>query len=152
MTEPCVGAWVWASGSQVWNGNIGTLMPKPMNMPPKISTCVESAMSRAATRLSSWRMSNVSAPVRKYSARKLTIISAEPNSVYRKNLIDAYCRSGPPQTPIMKYIGSSTTSKNTKNRIRSWATNEPSMPVCRIRIRIRKPSGPWARGSGSTSR
>ena len=37
-----MGAWVWASGSQVWNGNIGTLMPKPMNMPAKISTWVES--------------------------------------------------------------------------------------------------------------
>ncbi len=28
MTEPAVGASVWASGSQVWNGNIGTLMAK----------------------------------------------------------------------------------------------------------------------------
>ena len=36
ITEPCVGAWVWASGSQVWNGNIGTLTAKPMNMPAKI--------------------------------------------------------------------------------------------------------------------
>src|SRR3954468_17753304 len=26
MTEPAVGAWTWASGSQVWNGNIGTLI------------------------------------------------------------------------------------------------------------------------------
>ncbi len=26
MTEPAVGASTWASGSQVWNGNIGTLM------------------------------------------------------------------------------------------------------------------------------
>ena len=29
MTEPAVGASVWASGSQVWNGNIGTLIAKP---------------------------------------------------------------------------------------------------------------------------
>ena len=28
-TEPAVGASTWASGSQVWNGNIGTLMAKP---------------------------------------------------------------------------------------------------------------------------
>ena len=28
ITEPAVGASVWASGSQVWNGNIGTLMAK----------------------------------------------------------------------------------------------------------------------------
>src|SRR6185295_1854261 len=26
ITEPAVGAWTWASGSQVWNGNIGTLI------------------------------------------------------------------------------------------------------------------------------
>ena len=35
-TEPTVGASVWASGSQVWNGNIGTLIAKPRNMPPNI--------------------------------------------------------------------------------------------------------------------
>ena len=29
MTEPAVGASVCASGSQVWNGNIGTLIAKP---------------------------------------------------------------------------------------------------------------------------
>src|SRR5664279_4560516 len=28
ITEPAVGASVWASGSHVWNGNIGTLMAK----------------------------------------------------------------------------------------------------------------------------
>ena len=26
ITEPAVGASTWASGSQVWNGNIGTLI------------------------------------------------------------------------------------------------------------------------------
>ena len=29
MTEPAVGASTCASGSQVWNGNMGTLMAKP---------------------------------------------------------------------------------------------------------------------------
>src|SRR5271165_7155724 len=29
ITEPAVGASTCASGSQVWNGNIGTLMAKP---------------------------------------------------------------------------------------------------------------------------
>ena len=28
-TEPIVGASVWASGSHVWNGHIGTLTAKP---------------------------------------------------------------------------------------------------------------------------
>ena len=73
-------------------------------------------------------MSNVCTFDRKNSARKLSSISAEPNSVNRKNLIDAYSRFGPPHTPIMKNIGSSTTSKKMKKRIRSWATNVPFMP------------------------
>ena len=94
MTEPTVGASVWASGSQVWNGNIGTLMAKPMNRPPKISNCVPWAMvGRVADQLG---MSNV-LPALKYRARKLRIISAEPNSVNRKNLIDAYCGSRRPR-------------------------------------------------------
>ena len=46
-------------------------------------------------------------------------IIAEPNSVNRKNLIDAYSRFGPPQTPIMKNIGSRTISKKMKKRMRS---------------------------------
>ena len=66
-----------------------------------------------------------------------TSISAEPNIVYRKNFSEAYWRFSPPHTPIMKYIGSSTTSKKTKNRIRSWATNVPAMPVCSTSIRMK---------------
>ena len=89
-----MGAWVWASGSHVWNGNIGTLMPKPMNMPPKISTCVDKARSPAAFRSATPRarsaIEKLSPPVTKNRARKLTIMSAEPNSVNRKNLIAAY--------------------------------------------------------------
>src|SRR3546814_6730222 len=89
MTEPWVGAWVWASGSQVWNGNIGTLMAKPTNMPPKISTWVDRARSparlRSATPDATSTMENVSEPLTKNTAMKLTIISAEPNRVKRKN-------------------------------------------------------------------
>src|SRR5690348_6172200 len=29
ITDPAVGASTWASGSQVWNGNIGTFTAKP---------------------------------------------------------------------------------------------------------------------------
>ena len=79
-------------------------------------------------------MSNVR-PALKYSARKPSSMNAEPNIVYRKNLMDAYWRLGPPHTPMRKYIGSSVSSKNTKNRIRSWATNTPFMPVSRISMR-----------------
>ncbi len=38
MTEPAVGASTWASGSQVWNGNIGTLMAKARKKAPNASS------------------------------------------------------------------------------------------------------------------
>ena len=57
--------------------------------------------------------------------------------MYRKNFSEAYWRCSPPHTPIMKYIGSKTISKKTKNRIRSWATKVPAMPVCSTSIRMR---------------
>ena len=79
ITEPCVGAWVWASGSQVWNGNIGTLTAKPMNMPAKIQTWTSLSMSGPASMR--WAKLKLSASVWKNSARKATSISAEPNIV-----------------------------------------------------------------------
>ncbi len=93
-------------------------------------------------------MSKVCPPL-KYRARKLRIISAEPNSVYRKNLIAAYCRLGPPHTPIMKYIGSRTSSKKTKKRMRSWAAKVPFMPVSRTSMRIRNALGLCGSGKWS---
>jgi hypothetical protein len=41
----------------------------------------------------------------------------------------------------MKYIGNSTSSKNTKKRMRSWAMKVPAMPVCRTNISIRNAFG-----------
>ena len=40
-------------------------------------------------------------------------MNTEPKSVYRRNLIAAYSRRGPPQMAIKKYIGKSITSKKT---------------------------------------
>ena len=40
-------------------------------------------------------------------------MSTDPASVKRKNLIAAYSFRGPPQMPMMKYIGTSITSQNT---------------------------------------
>src|SRR5256885_6681839 len=113
ITEPTVGASVWASGSQVWNGNIGTLMAKPMNRPPKIHSWVLRAMDEPF-----WirvGMSKVCPPL-KYRARKPRIISAEPNSVMRKNLIDAYWQVGETPPPIVKYLGWRSRASNTNNR------------------------------------
>ena len=39
ITEPAVGASVCASGNQVWNGNIGTLIAKPRKNARKIHYC-----------------------------------------------------------------------------------------------------------------
>ena len=64
----------------------------------------------------------------------------------RKNFSEAYIRFSPPHTPIMKYIGNSTTSKKTKKRIRSWATNVPAMPTWRMRVRMTKAFGLPASG------
>ena len=70
-----------------------------------------------------------------------------PNTVYRKNLMAAYSRFGPPHTPIRKYIGTRTSSQNTKNRIRSKATKVPAIPVSRSRTRATNALG--RPGSGS---
>jgi hypothetical protein len=68
-------------------------------------------------------------------------MSADPNMVYRKNLSEAYWRFSPPHTPIMKYIGRSTSSKKTKNRMRSRAMNVPAIPVCSTSMRMKKAFG-----------
>jgi len=56
MTEPAVGAAVWASGSQVWNGKLGTLMAKAMkkakNASPDSSVLSANGRSRAASTMS----------------------------------------------------------------------------------------------------
>src|SRR5438094_7474440 len=39
MTEPAVGASTCASGNQVWNGNIGTLMAKARKKARKAASC-----------------------------------------------------------------------------------------------------------------
>src|SRR5690242_6042807 len=42
ITEPAVGASVCASGSQVWNGNIGTFTAKPTKKAQKTHHCIVS--------------------------------------------------------------------------------------------------------------
>ena len=56
-------------------------------------------------------------------------MKAEPNIVNRKNFSAAHVRSPWPHCPIRKYIGTSTISKNTKNRNRSSARNTPMQPA-----------------------
>src|SRR5271167_2358873 len=48
ITEPAVGASVCASGSQVWNGNMGTLIAKAKKKPQKSQIFSESGKDCAA--------------------------------------------------------------------------------------------------------
>ena len=51
--------------------------------------------------------------------------NAEPAIVKRKNFIAAYTRRSPPQPPMIRYIGTRSASKNTKNSSRSSERNVP---------------------------
>ena len=62
-------------------------------------------------------------------------------------MIEAYSRFAEPQTPIRKYIGTSTVSQKTKNSTRSKATNVPFIPVSSSSISARNAFG--LRGSGT---
>jgi hypothetical protein len=86
-----VGAWVWASGSQVCSGKIGTLMAKAMAKARNSQRAEEVAM--APWSLAMVTRSKVICPVaRPWStavAMSPTSMKAEPNIVYRKNFIAA---------------------------------------------------------------
>ena len=89
MTEPAVGASVWASGSHVWTGNSGTLTAKATAKARNSQRPVDAA---TAWRWASVTRSKVTWPPRadrKTNASMPTSRKAEPNSVYRKNLSDA---------------------------------------------------------------
>ena len=153
-TDPTVGAAVWASGSQVCSGHIGTLTANPRNsaantQAPKVPVNTPICPMSAKT-----NMSNVCGSLLKYSARNPNSMNTEPNSVNKKNLIEEYRRVSTsrlnpgtrilvrsPQIPIMKYIGSSTSSKKMKNSTRSRATKVPFIPVANTRINARKALG-----------
>ena len=118
-TLPAVGACTCAAGSQVCTGNIGTLMANAMAIAKNAqcwnlnenSFCINSGIEK------------VSPAIR--NAMIATNRSVLPAKVNRKNLRDAYRRSGPPQTAMRRYIGMSIASQNTKNNTKSRATNTP---------------------------
>src|SRR3954465_2633139 len=62
-TDPTVGASVWASGNQVWNGHIGTLIANPRNNPRNVRLWNDDDPHGPAARKAI--MSNVWAPVLK---------------------------------------------------------------------------------------
>jgi hypothetical protein len=79
-TEPAVGASTCASGSQVWNGHIGTLTANEANIASHSQNCSSGAYSAAIN----VGMSVV--PSCRYITRIAMKNSTEPSRVYRKNL------------------------------------------------------------------
>ena len=89
MTEPAVGASVWASGSQVCTGNMGTLMAKARKKAANDQAATEPGKPTCCR----VRMSKVSGPpffaYHHTTARMATSMSTEPTKVNRKNLMAA---------------------------------------------------------------
>ena len=53
ITDPAVGASTWASGSQVWKGNIGTLIAKPRKKARNTQNCRSAGTDIANQRVTS---------------------------------------------------------------------------------------------------
>src|SRR5690242_16720473 len=93
ITEPAVGASVCASGSHVWNGNMGTLIAnarKNARNAPTWSAGAKpefAAKSRKVTKSKAFAHDPVAAWYAKAVARIATSISSDPTSVYSTNLI-----------------------------------------------------------------
>ena len=117
-----MGASVWASGNQVWNGNTGSLIANPM-MVRKNRTDAGIMRFAAAILSGSSVMSKVL--VEKYSASIPTSINALPNMVKITNFIAEYSFRPVPQMEIRKNIGISSSSQNRKNRKKSRAVKTP---------------------------
>ena len=62
-TEPTVGAAVWASGSQVCSGHIGTLTANPRNIAPKTSHPNRPANTSGVLAAMSIRVGDVEGPL-----------------------------------------------------------------------------------------
>ncbi len=90
MTDPAVGASVWASGNQVWSGNRGTLTAKATTNDRKMRRCSVwvSIEVRRATSMRSKLMWPFCA-VRNTTAKIPTRRKAEPAKVKMKNLTAA---------------------------------------------------------------
>ena len=91
ITDPAVGASVWASGSQVWSGKIGTFTAKARAKDRNTHRAVVVSRLWASARVtrSKVRSPPVASACRKARVRMPTSMRAEPAIVYRKNLVAA---------------------------------------------------------------
>src|SRR5262245_8342211 len=88
ITEPAVGAWVWASGNHVCTGKSGTFTAKAMANDAKSHRAVVLAISCDSAMVT---RSKVSWPVARWCTQAVattpTSMNADPNMVKRKNLV-----------------------------------------------------------------
>ena len=99
----------------MWKGKTGTLIAKPIKIRTQITLIAliphhKSPFSASGATCVSSIILNVF-PQEKYNPSTPISINTEPNKVYKKNLIAAYSRCGPPHIPIKKYIGNNITSQ-----------------------------------------
>ena len=132
-TDPAVGASVCASGSQVWNGNIGTLTAKPTKKAQNTHHCMAGGNLRAH------QVGDIEAVG--LELRVVLIVQGE-NAQEHEHAADQrvdheldgrIAAPRPPQMAMMKYMGTSTVSQKTKKSRKSSAMKTPSMPVCKSR-------------------
>jgi hypothetical protein len=100
-------------------------MAVKMARPARPPGPLRAAMSQVQTPVAAWwRVTKAMLP----SSRKML-----PKKVNRKNFMAAWRRPSMPQSPMMKNMGTSTASQNTKKRNRSRARNTPSRADSRKR-------------------
>ena len=98
ITEPAVGAWVWASGSHVCSGKIGTFTANAMAKAKNSQRPVGAGKSACSASVDEVERELADAVSRARNAVAMmpTSMNAEPNIVNRKNFsrrVDAVARS-----------------------------------------------------------
>src|SRR5207249_8815415 len=88
-TEPAVGASTWASGSQVWNGNSGTLTANAMKNPRKSQGAAAAKPSTCPLRIAFWMVTKSKDPAFAYNQGIAASMNTEAIMVYRKNFTAA---------------------------------------------------------------
>src|ERR1017187_9832698 len=103
ITEPPVGASTCASGSQVWNGNMGTLMAKPMSMlgiyDPETPDMTPDANASKALRLMSQTPTIVTTFDR--LRKGLHVIGGDPSMSFAENFL--YTLTGKRPDDVMEH-------------------------------------------------
>ena len=122
-----MGASVWASGSQVCNGQVGSFTAKATKKSQKSQASGSSVAAETSTApgpKSSMMLKVPTSGVRN-TATMATSMKALPRMVKIRNFIAEYSFRPLPQMEISMYIGMSSSSQNRKNSNRSREVNTP---------------------------